>query len=480
MSKLMWSVGIVMCALGTYAGFWDAINKVQKTVDTVNAVGNLINGKTPTPSQQPAVQTPASVQKVRQTATTMQSPQNIAKEQMSSIAITQVSDSEISSFASATTTAVDATEPKYAYGQIYFKKPATPAQVAAAKAKLLADKRKLDSVVLNFEGVDDATFAAACGAFPLASRINLNKCPALTDVSALSIMRNVKEMSLRNVSKLDVTPLSGMVLLRKLDLGYSNIPDLAPIGMLPNLTEIEFYGSVLNSFTPLAGCPRLERVYFYAAKLPEDGYATLGLLKQVKKFHGGLTKMTSLEWLRQVPQAEELEIFSEKIHDLTPISSATNLKYLRIWNFCDDHMAPALGDLSLIANLANLEKLELPGCKYSNVAVIGGLSKIRELKLSGTVSDIDLSFLSKLKSLEVLDVSKPKGSISNFDVVFSCCGLKKVDIQGVNNISSISGFSNCDALESVTVSKGKFPESEINALNAKLKSRKSWYKVREY
>ena len=45
-------------AFAAYGGFWDTLNKVQRTVDTVNAVGEIINGK-PAQTQQPAQAQPA-------------------------------------------------------------------------------------------------------------------------------------------------------------------------------------------------------------------------------------------------------------------------------------------------------------------------------------------------------------------------------------------------------------------------------------
>ena len=47
----------------SYGGFWGAVNRVQKTVDTVNAVGDLIRGGDSSTQSQPVqpAQAPATV-----------------------------------------------------------------------------------------------------------------------------------------------------------------------------------------------------------------------------------------------------------------------------------------------------------------------------------------------------------------------------------------------------------------------------------
>jgi Leucine-rich repeat (LRR) protein len=329
-------------------------------------------------------------------------------------------------------------------------------------------------------GPDYATLAAACAKFPEAQTVQIDECPGITSIAPLALMVNATRIKVSNFKNLDISPLSGLVKLELLEFMYSEIADLTPIGALPKLKKVDFYGAVLNDFSPLAGCPSLDEVYFYAAKLPPENYATLGNLKQVKKFHGGLTKMTSIAWLAQVPQAEELVIFAEKIADLSPLAGATNLKYLRVWSFDGGSMAPVLGDLSLLANLKNLETLELPSSSYSNLAALGGLTKLKKIDLSGAKAPLDLAFARSLPALEELDVSSPAGAVANFEALFGHPALKDVNLKKAGSVKSIAGLAQCPALKSVTVSKGVFPAEEVAALNAALQTRGKYNKVREY
>lgn len=210
-------------------------------------------------------------------------------------------------------------------------------------------------------------------------------------------------------------------------LRYCDLEDLAPVAALPKLEKLSLYGSRVKSFAPLAAAPRLKQVNFYAVKplvAGEDCYSSLGALKQVKAFHGGLTKMTSIQWLREVPQAEEVKIFSEKIDDYAPLASLPNLRYLRVWNQKAGNMSTPFGSLKVLAQATKLEKLELPGSAVADLEVLAGLP-----------------------ALERLDLTRATG------------------------VTSIACLSACPKLKRVECSKNVFPEDEVAALDAALKAR---------
>ena len=314
-----------------------------------------------------------------------------------------VATAQVAAFAKARTVATDTEEPEYKYGSLRFSKPATPEQIDAAKQKIAAAGKSADGVRLVFDKVDDATVSAAIARFPAATEVSVSGTQ-LSTLAPFALLSNATKLSIKNVKKLDISPLAGLRKLRTLDFTYSEIADLSPLSGMPELTNVDFYGATLADFSPLATCPKLDRVYFYAAKLPPEGYATLGKLKQVKKFHGGLTKMTSVEWLRQVPQAEEVKIFAEKIQDLSPIASLPNLTYLRLWNMSGDSMSFAVGDLSFLSNNKKLKRLELPGSKYVNTGALAALPLLETVDLSGAKNPVDVAFAARLPNLKRLDL----------------------------------------------------------------------------
>lgn len=300
------------------------------------------------------------------------------------------------------TRATDTAEPAFKYGTLTFEKPATPEQILAAKEKVAAANPT--RLTLSIDKADEATVAAACATFPQADRVTVNNTP-LASAAPFALLTNVTRLEIKNVKNLDIAPLATLRKLETVSFSYSQVLDLAPLAALPALKEAEFYGAEVVSFAPLAACPQLKRVYFYAAKTTPEGYASLGTLKQVKQFHGGLTKMTSIAWLRQVPQAEEVQIFAEKIADLSPLASLPNLKYLRLWNMKGGNLSTPVGDLALLAPCTKLERLELPGSAYTNTDALAGLPALKSVDLSGAQNPVSVAFAAKLPALTSLNVS---------------------------------------------------------------------------
>lgn len=304
------------------------------------------------------------------------------------------------------TAAPETAEPVFKYGTLKFEKPATTAQIAAARAKLAVEgKTAFDRLRLSFRAADDATLAAALAQFPEACEVDVDKTPLKT-LAPFATLKNLQSLTLKNLPGADLSPLAACTRLRKISLSYCTVADLAPLGGLQELCEAEFYGSKLTSFASLATCPKLDRIYFYAAELPPEGYASLGMLKQVKKFHGGLTKMTSVAWLRDVPQAEEVKLFAEKISDLTPLQTLPNLTYLRLWNMAGDRLSCAVGDLAVLANNRKLRILELPGSAYTNTGALSALGELERVDLSGAKNPVDVAFVAKLSKLKYLNLNR--------------------------------------------------------------------------
>ena len=365
-------LSMVAAATVVYGGFWNTLNRVQKTVETVNAVGDLINGEKKDEAAKPqdAAKAQAEAEAAKRTApaTTAVSNLRTSANQVAAAADPAL----IASFATARTTATDTAVPEVSYGTVTLKKPATPEQIAEAKNAFLGEKRKLENASIRFEGktVDDATVAATLAAFHQAGNVGAREC-AITTLAPFALLRNLQQLSLEKIDCTDMKPLTGLSRLKSVRLHYSKIGDFTPLATLSAMRELDLYGATLSHpFTPLAACSQLESIDYYATKAEPSLYDSLGDLKQVKKFQGGLSKMTSLAWLRRVPNAEDLTIFAEKLEDFDAIGTVTALKRFKGWNMKGDSMSTKLGDLKFLANCKNLEIVELPGSDYTNLEVL--------------------------------------------------------------------------------------------------------------
>lgn len=420
----------VAAAGAAFGGFWDVMNKVQQTVETAAAVSELVNGQRqpaqpqvveqPQTAEQPYVAPPVTPEPVAAVDTVVPSapeapvvaPEAQPKPAAPVLPAEPVAAApaaapavDAAAFAAQCTTATDTAVPAISSGIVKFTKPATPAQIKEAKDAFVAGGREISEAGLDFEkGVDDATVAAAIAAFPEAWSVTV-KDARLSTMAPFALLGEVKRISFSHVPCADAKPFAGCANLMSLEMKYCDISDLSGFGGLQSLERINLYGSkVTCSFAPLAGCASLEAIDFYAVKGPKETYDSLGALKQVKEFKGGLTKMTSLKWLLTCPQTEVLEVFSENIDDFSPISSLPNLVRFRGWKMDGGSMASALGDLSFLSPCKKLQKLELPGSAYSNTAVIGTLTELEELDISSAAQPVDVSFVASLPKLTRLTV----------------------------------------------------------------------------
>lgn len=392
-----------------------------------------------------------------------------------------------------------AVEPEVKYGAINLKGTCTAEEAAAARANFNASNGKPDWARVTITEGDDAAVAALAEAFPECMQFSIVKSTVTT-----------------------LTPLAKLK-AKTLEVRYCTVDDLSPIGECATVETVNLYGSTVKDFAPLAKCPKLKELNFYATKAAPEVYQTLGALKQCKVFTGGLSDITTLEWVKEVPQIESLQIFAEMVSDFSPLATARNLKKFRGWNMNNQKLGgkgliPGLGDLAFLASCEKLETLELPGSHYSNLAALAGLKNLKSIDLRGAKCDVDLSFVKGMDKLANVVASGCTGTVSGFsalaglpalkfcdlsenasvDVAFAkdCPALATLQINGTSKkISKVAGFDVLGSvaslsslnirytegcalkaikptkrLSSVSVAKEQYPEAEIKELEAAMKA----------
>ncbi len=238
---------------------------------------------------------------------------------------------------------------------------------------------------------------------------NLNKveiaAKGLSSLEGIPSAPAVKEFSVSYavVPHLDFL-VKGMPNIEDLDVRYSNIADLTSISGLANLKEFNAYGATVKDFSPLVANPKLELVYYYAVK--EADFSSLGKLKQVKSLNGGLTSLSTIEWMQDMPNLKEISFFSETVTDYTPLKNAPNLEKLHLWS-----MKKPLGDLAFLSTLPNLKELTIDSMEgVTNFDALSHLQRLEELTLNGNNEDeglaMSLTSLAKLKNIKDIYITE--------------------------------------------------------------------------
>jgi len=307
----------------------------------------------------------------------------------------------------------------------------------------------------------------ASGAFaadkPAVANFNKKKIelPATVDADAVAKITaeagaDLKELSLRGAQIADLAPLvEAFPKLEVVELRNCTLADLAPLAGLAELKDLSLYGSKVEDFGPLAGCAKLRKFEYYAVR--DADYASLGKLTQVEVFEGGLTDMTDIAWMKDVPNLKVFSAMGEAIEDYTPLAN-TKVERLSLQAM----RAPAKLTEQL-ADLATLTYLELNDLEdvtgFESLGKLTGLKQLNIIKVNQEKGNVDAAFLKTLVKLEKLQLSDV--TVANFDAVAACVKLTQVDLSETKGIESLAPLKKLPALDMVNVTEGLFPKKEL-------------------
>ena len=193
---------------------------------------------------------------------------------------------------------------------------------------------------------------------------------AVTDLTGLEFATNLERLELghKRVGNTDVnsnaisdiSPLTGLTNLKGLDLEKNSISDISPLAGLTNLTWLALNRMpTISNISPLAGLTRLTTLYLHY-----DSISDISPL-------AGLTNLT------------ELTLYTNPISDISPLAELTNLQSLNLG-------VTPVSDISALAGLTKLQVLQL-GQNYqlSDISPLTGLTNLWFLDLQyNSVKDL--------------------------------------------------------------------------------------------
>jgi hypothetical protein len=153
-----------------------------------------------------------------------------------------------------------------------------------------------------------------------------------------------------------------------------------------------------------------------------------------------------LSLLGELSMLRDLVLYSrEHVRDISPLARLTTLKRLDLANTSVSDLSPLSGltmledldlqetsatDLSPLAGLAMLENLDLSCTSVTNLSPLAGLVRLKQLDLTLT-SICDIEPLAGLTNLEELDLS---GDVEVRDLapLSNLKGLRSLDVRGTN------------------------------------------------
>jgi len=175
----------------------------------------------------------------------------------------------------------------------------------------------------------------------------------------------------------DITPLSGLANLVELSLWGNSVGDLAPLRELTDITHLNLWGNEFADLSPIADFINL--VSFSVG----DNLNFNGDISVLRNF----TQLTNLglgdTWQTRM--------------DFSPIEVLVNLQELQLWG------AGALSDISIFYNLRNMQRLTIHASNVTDFSSLGSLTNLTRLDLQQNniydISHINLDRLTNLTDL---------------------------------------------------------------------------------
>ncbi len=218
---------------------------------------------------------------------------------------------------------------------------------------------------------------------------------------------------------------------------------LITAGEIATLPRLEAQNANITDLTGLEFATNLTELYLGAEWVEaERNWQTSNLVSNLSPL-AGLTKLT------------RLDLRGNNISDLSPLAGLINLTYLELW---DNHIS----DLSPLARLTNLTELRLGGNSVSNLSPLAGLTNLTTLLLQRNPIS-DLSPLAGLTNLTRLGVAG--NNISDLLPLAGLTNLATLGLHG-NRISDLSPLAGITNLAKVVLRNNRI--SDLSSLVANI------------
>ena len=238
--------------------------------------------------------------------------------------------------------------------------------------------------------------------------------------------------------------------------GSSHTPEETPTIYPMFKTEPICTPSELPHEQPLNFCNEdFEKAIREAINLADDKPITIEILNNEKKLdlsEKGLSNISDISALANLTNLQTLNLSGNSISDIGALANLTNLTELNLSG------NKIISDISALGNLTNLQTLNLSNNNISDIGALASLTNLQTLYLSNNnISDI--SALGGLTNLTELDWSYNKnisiGALANLP------NLQTLDLSG-NGIISIGELGSLPNLQTLNLSYNNI--SDISAL----------------
>lgn len=227
----------------------------------------------------------------------------------------------------------------------------------------------------------------------------------LSDISAISACRQLKELDLSGNEISDLTPLMDLPYLERLNISDNQVADLRPLMAMKSLQTVDASRNAISSTAPLFALSELRELDLSGNELkdlsglrPLAGLEKLNL-ENTRLQNAQLSDLEGLAALRQLNLKDNPELTGEAVDELKRSLADCYFETSRLVytveihgvRYRQDLTALDLGgigepvNLSEIGKIPALEKLSLHGDQMEHIYDLRVLENLRELDLSDNI-----------------------------------------------------------------------------------------------
>ena len=261
---------------------------------------------------------------------------------------------------------------------------------------------------------------------------NSNK--ELNNILDLNFVSNLEILEIKCiVSNIDV--IKNFINLKELNLYWNyqqdEVTNLSFLSNLVNLEKLTLRDGEVTSIESIKGLIKLKELYIFNVKIgnnmENDNYSDYSFLSSKRK-----TNYLDITPVSYLSNLEKIDIY-KYINSIEPIKLLKNLREIKL--------SIKISDLSIFSNFTNLKKLKVSG-EIKSIEPIVYLSNLEELIMWNEVDIPDISLISNLINLKILDINFP--GFKDLNIIKGLINLEEIDLANreITDISPLSNLTN--------------------------------------
>jgi Leucine-rich repeat (LRR) protein len=188
----------------------------------------------------------------------------------------------------------------------------------------------------------------------------------------------------------DLSPLSKLRQLRELTISHTQVRDLSPLRNLAQLQRLDLSHTPVEDLQPLRYCDALQRLN--VAHTQVDDLGVIAELPALQVLDLSFSNITSLAPLQNGPALTELDLSGTSIFNLDALATQTQLAVLNL-------SGTTIYDLQPLSELTQLRVLNCDRTNIADLAPLAGAKSLRLLRVDST-RVLSLRSLTSLRDLQ--------------------------------------------------------------------------------